>query len=109
MTETPHFRLKAPPHPGGFVRTEIIDPLSLSVTGAAEVLGVTRPALSAFLNARSSLSPEMALRIEMAFGVSMDTLMRMQNSYDISQARSREGEIKVARYETHSAINTIQS
>jgi antitoxin HigA-1 len=91
MPETSHFRIKTPPHPGAFVRTEIIDPLSLSVTGAAEVLGVTRPALSAFLNAGSSLSPEMALRIEKAFGVSMDTLMRMQNSYDISQARSREG------------------
>ncbi len=92
MTETSHFRLKNPPHPGGFVRTEIIDPLSLSVTGAAEALGVTRPALSAFLNERSSLSPEMAIRIEKAFGVSMDTLMRMQNSYDISQARKREGD-----------------
>ena len=88
MTEVPHFRLKNPPHPGGFVRTEIIDPLDLSVTGAAEVLGVTRPALSAFLNERSSLSSEMALRLEKAFGVSMDTLMRMQNSYDISVARA---------------------
>jgi antitoxin HigA-1 len=98
MTETPQFRLKNPPHPGGFVRTEIIDPLALSVTGAAEALGVTRPALSAFLNERSSLSPEMALRIEKAFGVSMDTLMRMQNSYDISLARGREDEISVRRY-----------
>ncbi len=98
MTDSSHFRLKNPPHPGGFVRTEVIDPLDLSVTGAAEALGVTRPALSAFLNERSSLSPEMALRIEKAFGVSMDTLMRMQNSYDISVARGREGEINVARY-----------
>jgi antitoxin HigA-1 len=98
MTETTHFRLKSPPHPGGFVRTEIIDPLELSVTQAAEVLGVTRPALSAFLNERSSLSPEMALRIEKAFGVSMDTLMRMQNSFDIAEARKREGEITVAPF-----------
>ncbi len=104
MTETSHYRLKNPPHPGGFVRSEIIDPLSLSVTGAAEALGVTRPALSAFLNERSSLSPEMAIRIENAFGVSMDTLMRMQNSYDISQARKREGEIKVARFATDIAL-----
>jgi antitoxin HigA-1 len=107
MTETPHFRLKNPPHPGGFVRTEIIDPLSLSVTGAAEALGVTRPALSSFLNERSSLSPEMALRIEKAFGVSMDTLMRMQNSYDISQARKREGEIRVARYGGNAALSIL--
>ncbi|MCU0832468.1 MAG: HigA family addiction module antitoxin [Rhizobiaceae bacterium] len=98
MTAASHFRLKSPPHPGSFVRTEIIDPLELSVTQAADVLGVTRPALSAFLNQRSSLSPEMALRIEKAFGVSMDTLMRMQNSFDIAQARKREGEISVAPF-----------
>jgi antitoxin HigA-1 len=107
MTETSHFRLKNPPHPGGFVRTEIIDPLDLSVTGAAEVLGVTRPALSAFLNERSSLSPEMALRLEKAFGVSMDTLMRMQNSYDISVARRREGEISVERYGGNEVIRVV--
>ena len=98
MAETKHYRMKNPPHPGGFVRTEIIEPLELSVTAAAEALGITRAALSAFLNERSSLSPEMALRIEKAFGVSMETLMRMQNSYDIAQARRREGEIKVERY-----------
>lgn len=98
MTETSNFRMKNPPHPGGFVRAEIIEPAELSVTAAAEVLGVTRPALSNFLNERAALSPDMALRIEKAFGVSMDTLMRMQNSYDIAQARKREGEIKVAPY-----------
>jgi addiction module HigA family antidote len=98
MSETTGYRLKAPPHPGGFVRTEVIAPLALSVTEAAGVLGVTRAALSAFLNERSSLSPEMALRLEKAFGVSMDTLMRMQTSYDIARARQREGEIAVARY-----------
>jgi addiction module HigA family antidote len=98
MTETTNFRMKNPPHPGSFVRAEIIEPAELSVTAAAEALGVTRPALSSFLNERSSLSPDMALRIEKAFGVSMDTLMRMQSSYDIAQARKREGEIKVARY-----------
>lgn len=99
MGEPSSFRLKSPPHPGGFVRTEIIEPAELSVTAAAAVLGVTRPALSAFLNERSALSSEMALRIEKAFGMSMDTLMRMQNSFDIAQARKREGEIKVARYQ----------
>lgn len=94
-----NFRLKNPPHPGSFVRTEIVEPAELTVTAAADVLGITRAALSAFLNERSSLSPEMALRIEKAFGVSMDTLMRMQNSYNIAQARKREGEIDVARYQ----------
>jgi addiction module HigA family antidote len=69
------------------------------VTEAARALGVTRPALSSLLNERVHLSPEMALRIEKAFGVSMDTLMRMQNSFDIAQARTREAEIKVARFQ----------
>jgi len=91
-------RMKSPAHPGGFIRSEIIEPLGLSVTRAAQVLGVTRATLSAFLNERSHLSPEMALRLEKAFGVSMDTLMRMQNSYDISQARKKEGEIHIVPF-----------
>jgi antitoxin HigA-1 len=91
-------RMKKPAHPGGFVKSEIVEALDLSVTDAAKVLGVTRPALSALLNERAALSSEMALRIEKAFGVSMDTLMRMQNSYDIAQARRRAGQIKVARF-----------
>lgn len=91
-------RMKAPAHPGGFVKTEVIDPLGLSVTAAADVLGVTRAALSALLNERAGLSPEMAIRIEKAFGVSMETLMRMQNSFDIAEARKRAGEIDVAPF-----------
>jgi addiction module HigA family antidote len=61
-------------------------------------LGVTRAALSALLNERAHLSPEMSLRLEKAFGVPMETLMRMQNNYDIAQARKREGEINVAPF-----------
>ena len=76
--------MKNPVHPGGFVKHEVIEALNLTVTEAAAALGVTRPALSAVLNERARLSPEMALRIEKAFGVSMDTLMRMQNSHDIA-------------------------
>lgn len=98
MNAVSGFRMKRPAHPGGFVKHEIIEPLELSVTAAAEVLGVTRATLSTFLNERASLSPEMSLHIEKAFGVSMDTLMRMQNSYDIARARDRAGEIKVARF-----------
>ena len=97
MATTGNYRLKKPPHPGGFIKTEIIEPLGLTVTAAAAALGITRTALSTFLNGRSALSPEMALRIEKAFGVSMETLMRMQNSYDISQARLREADIHVER------------
>ena len=91
-------RMKNPAHPSGFVKCEVIEELGISVTAAAAALGVTRAALSAFLNERARLSPEMALRIEKAFGVSMDTLMRMQNSYDIAQARKRESEIKVSPF-----------
>ncbi|MBU1385736.1 MAG: HigA family addiction module antidote protein [Alphaproteobacteria bacterium] len=100
MTEAPGIRMKRPAHPGGFIRTEIIEPLNLSITAAAAALGVTRPALSALVNERAALSPDMAIRIDKAFGVSMETLLRMQNSYDIAQAKSREGEIKVAPYVT---------
>jgi addiction module HigA family antidote len=88
-------RMKNPAHPGSFIKYEIVEPLGLSVTAAAQALGVTRATLSTLLNERAHLSPEMALRIEKAFGVSMDTLMRMQNSYDIAQTRKREAEIKV--------------
>jgi len=91
-------RMARPAHPGQFIRMEIIEPLGLSVTKAAEVLGVTRPALSALLNCRASLSPDMALRIEKAFGSKMDTLLRMQTAYEIAEAREREGKIKVKRY-----------
>jgi addiction module HigA family antidote len=91
-------RLEEPAHPGGFVRAEVIGPHGLSVTEAAAVLRVTRPALSALLNERAHLSPEMALRIEKAFGVSMETLMQIQNSYEIAQVRKKEKEINVERY-----------
>jgi addiction module HigA family antidote len=92
-------RMLKPPHPGSFIRSEVIEPHGLSVTAAAQVLGVTRPALSNLLNARASLSPEMALRIEKAFGPKMDTLLRMQTSYDIARTRLRGGEISVAPFQ----------
>ena len=98
MGTTADIRMKNPAHPGSFLKSEVIEPLSLTVTAAAKVLGVTRATLSTLLNEHSQLSSDMALRIEKAFGVSMDTLMRMQNSYDIAQARKREGEIKVAPF-----------
>jgi addiction module HigA family antidote len=77
---------------------EILHPPGLSVTKTAEILGVTRPALSALLNGRASFSSEMALRVEKAFGAKMDTLLRMQTAFDIAEARDREAEIEVARY-----------
>jgi len=91
-------RMVRPAHPGQFIRMEVIEPLNLSVTRAAKALGVTRAALSALLNGRAALSPDMALRIEKAFGPKMDTLLRMQTAYEIAETRDREGDIKVKRY-----------
>jgi addiction module HigA family antidote len=89
--------MKNPPHPGDFIRTEIIEAAGLTVTAAAQALRVSRPTLSSLLNGKADLSGDMALRIEKAFGVKMDTLMRMQSSYDIAQTRKRENQIRVAR------------
>jgi addiction module HigA family antidote len=92
--------IKNPPHPGDFIRTEIVQPAGLSVTAAAIALRVSRPALSSLLNGRADLSGDMALRIEKAFGVKMDTLMRMQASHNIAQTRKREKQIHVRRIPT---------
>ncbi len=89
--------MKNPPQPGNFTRTEIIEPAGLTVTAAAKALRVSRPTLSRMLNGKADLSGEMALRIEKAFGVNLDTLMRMQSSYDIAQIRKREKQISVPR------------
>lgn len=88
-----------PPHPGVFPKEEVIESLVLTVTDAAKILGVARPALSNLLNGKASLSPEMALRFEKAFGLKMDTLLRMQTSYDIAKIRKTANEIKIKRYE----------
>ena len=90
--------IENPPHPGDFIRMEIIEPAGLSVTDAAKALQVSRPALSSLLNAKADLSGDMALRIEKAFDVKMDTLMRMQSAYDIAKTRKREKEIHVRRF-----------
>ena len=87
-----------PSHPGDFIRTEVIEELGLNVTKAAEILGVRRATLSDLLNGNAALSPEMALRIEKAFGMSMDMLLQMQAWYDASQMRARATEVRVRRY-----------
>ena len=89
--------MKNPPHPGDFIRSEIVEPTGLTVTAAAQALRVSRPALSSLLNGKADLSGEMALRIEKAFGVRMDTLMRMQASYNIAQTRKLKSKIRVQR------------
>jgi antitoxin HigA-1 len=90
--------MKNPCHPGEIIREEVLEPLGLSVTDAAKVLAVARPTLSNLLNENSSLTAEMALRLEKAFGLKMDHLMRIQLAYDLAQARKRTGAIVVKRY-----------
>jgi addiction module HigA family antidote len=85
--------MKKPPHPGEIIREEVIRPLGLSVTAAAGALGVTRQALSAFLNERSDLSPEMALRIGVALGPRAEVMMGIQTDYDMARARARLPEV----------------
>lgn len=88
-----------PPHPGSFVRDEVLDELGLSIAEATDVLGVRRATLSDLVNGSSRLSPEMALRIEKAFSVSMDTLSRTQAWFDGHAMPQRAGEVVVERYE----------
>jgi addiction module HigA family antidote len=90
--------MKNPPHPGEIIREDIINALALTVTNAAEILGVRRATLSDVLRGRASLSSEMALRLEKAFGVSMDLLLKMQAGFDAAQARKHSARIKVKPY-----------
>ena len=98
MSDAPVKIGMTPCHPGEFIREEILKELDLSVSKAAEVLGVRRATLSDLLNGKAALSAEMALRVEKAFGVDMETLLRMQAWYDTHTMRRRAGEIKVKRY-----------
>ena len=88
-----------PSHPGEFIREEVLGPLDLTITKAAGILGVRRATLSDLINEKSALSPEMALRIEKAFALDMDTMLRMQVWHDATAMRKRAGEIDVQRYE----------
>jgi addiction module HigA family antidote len=87
-----------PTSPGEFIRAEILDELGLSVSRAAQILGVRRATLSDLVNGRATMSAEMALRIEKAFGISMDTLLRMQAWHDGYTMRQRADEIDVRRF-----------
>jgi antitoxin HigA-1 len=90
--------MKTPPHPGEVIREEVLRPFGLSITKAAEILGVRRATLSDLANGKSAVTAEMALRLEKAFGVSMDLLLRMQAGFDAAQIRRRSAEIDVGRY-----------
>jgi addiction module HigA family antidote len=89
--------MKNPVHPGRIVRHACLEPLGLSVTNAARVLGVTRQALNNVVNGKSGISPEMAIRLTKAFGSTPETWLRMQLAYDLAEARKHEAKIKVRR------------
>lgn len=86
-----------PPHPGEVLRELCIDPLGLSVTEAAEALGVSRKTLSMILNGRAGISPEMAIRLSMAFGTSAESWMNQQVQYDLWVARQNQSSLRVRR------------
>jgi antitoxin HigA-1 len=89
--------MKNPPHPGGSIRRACLEPLGLSVTEGAKILGVTRQALNNVVNGKAGISPEMAIRLSKAFGSTPETWLRMQLAYDLAAARKDESKIKVRR------------
>src|SRR5882762_11926202 len=89
--------MKTPVHPGRIVRHDCLEPLGLSVTEGAKVLGVSRQALNNIVNGKSGISPEMAIRLTKAFGSTPETWLRMQIAYDLAAARKNESKIKIRR------------
>jgi antitoxin HigA-1 len=92
--------MSTPCHPGEIVKYECLEPLGLSVTVGAKVLGVTRQALSNLINGSSGVSPEMAVRLEKAFGGTAETWLRMQVAYDLDRVRKTADTIDVSRYQS---------
>ena len=90
--------MKNPVHPGRIVRHDYLEPLGLSVTEGAKVLGVSRQTLTKIVNGKSGISAEMAIRLTKAFGSTEETWLRMQLAYDLAAARRDESKIKVRRY-----------
>ncbi len=90
--------MKSPPHPGDLIRTEVIQALGLTVSKAAEILKVRRATLSDLLHGKASRTPEMALRVEKAFGPDMNHLLRMQLAYDVANTRLQSRRISIKRY-----------
>jgi antitoxin HigA-1 len=91
--------MKSPPHPGLSVKHDCLEPLGLTVTKGAAVLGVTRQTLNDLVNGRRGISPEMALRLDMAFGGGADVWLRLQAAYDLAEARKKAHALDVKRYD----------
>ena len=98
--------MKNPPHPGLSVRSDCLEPLGLSVTKGAEVLGVTRQALNNLVNGKAGISPEMAIRLDKAFGGTAEGWLSLQTAFDLAQARKKERSIAVKRYSKDAANAT---
>lgn len=96
--------MKNPPHPGHSIKDACLDPLGLSVTEGARVLGIARHTLSRVLNGRAAVSPDMAIRLEKAGWSNADHWLRLQTAYDLAEARRHERDIKVRRYEPRPAV-----
>jgi antitoxin HigA-1 len=90
-------RMHNPPHPGEIIRTLCLEPLGLSVTAAAEALGVSRKTLSGILNGRGGISPEMAVRLSIAFGTSAESWLNQQTQYDLWHVEQRRKKLRVAK------------
>ena len=91
--------MQNPPHPGGIVKRQCLEPLGITVTEAAKGLGVTRQALSELINERTSVSVEMSIRLSKAFGSTPETWLRMQMAYDLWQARKVVRSLKIEKFE----------
>ena len=90
-------KMKNPPHPGRIIRSECLEPLGLSVTGAAKILGVARLTLSNLVNGKNGVSPEMAIRLSKAFGSSPEVWLGLQMDYGLAQAKKSAARIKVKK------------
>src|SRR5215469_10141142 len=95
-------RMHNPPHPGEIIRQLCLEPLGMTVTDAASALGVSRKTLSALLNGRAGISPEMAVRLSIAFGTSSESWMNQQTQYDLWHAEKRRKDLRV-RSEEHTS------
>lgn len=99
-------RMKEPPHPGLSVRYDCLEPLELSVIEGAKVLGVSRQALNNLVNGKAGISPEMAIRLDKAFGGTAEAWLAVQMAFNLAQARKKEAQIKVKNYRAKIALSS---
>ena len=90
-------KMHNPPHPGEILRELCLEPLNITVTDAAEALGVSRKTLSAILNGRAGISPEMAVRLSIAFGTSAESWLNLQTQFDLWQAEQNRNKLRVKK------------